>query len=58
VNCPPSQVLPPLAPPDPITPLPFNTITVVRNAGHEVPFFQPVAALDMINRFLKNLPFD
>lgn len=34
----------------------FTTV-VVRNAGHEVPFYQPKHALDMINRFLANKPF-
>jgi len=33
------------------------TALIVRNAGHEVPYFQPQNALDMINRFLSNTPF-
>jgi len=31
---------------------------VIRNAGHEVPFYTPEAALDMLNRFILNKPFD
>eukprot|EP01060_Flectonema_neradi_P024697 TRINITY_DN33592_c0_g1_i1.p1 TRINITY_DN33592_c0_g1~~TRINITY_DN33592_c0_g1_i1.p1 ORF type:complete len:504 (+),score=118.19 TRINITY_DN33592_c0_g1_i1:34-1545(+) len=31
---------------------------VVRNAGHMVPSDQPIWALDMITRFIKELPFD
>jgi len=34
----------------------FTTV-VVRNAGHEVPFYQPKHALDMLNRFLNNKSF-
>jgi vitellogenic carboxypeptidase-like protein len=34
------------------------TQVVVRNAGHIVPFDQPRAALDMITRFVKSIPFD
>eukprot|EP01099_Mayorella_cantabrigiensis_P004724 TRINITY_DN35_c0_g1_i4.p1 TRINITY_DN35_c0_g1~~TRINITY_DN35_c0_g1_i4.p1 ORF type:complete len:205 (+),score=41.21 TRINITY_DN35_c0_g1_i4:25-639(+) len=34
------------------------TNVVVRDAGHEVPFYTPEAALDMLNRFVLNLPFD
>jgi carboxypeptidase C (cathepsin A) len=34
------------------------TTVVVRNAGHEVPFYQPKHALDMLNRFLKNQSFN
>lgn len=30
----------------------------VRNAGHMVPFDQPRAALDMIDRFISGTPFD
>ena len=33
------------------------TNVVVRNAGHEVPFFQPQNALDLFNRFITNKPF-
>jgi carboxypeptidase C (cathepsin A) len=33
------------------------TTIVVRNAGHEAPYYQPVAMLDLINRILDNKPF-
>jgi carboxypeptidase C (cathepsin A) len=34
------------------------TFLVVNNAGHMVPHDQPVNALNMLNRFLKNQPFN
>jgi carboxypeptidase C (cathepsin A) len=34
----------------------FTTV-VVRDSGHEVPFFQPANALAMINNFLFDVPF-
>jgi len=34
------------------------TQIVLRNAGHIVPFDQPRAAFDMINRFVKSQKFD
>jgi len=34
------------------------TYLVVDNAGHMVPYDQPKNALDMLNRFLKNKPFN
>jgi len=34
------------------------TYLVVNNAGHMVPHDQPVNALDLINRFIKNQPFN
>ncbi len=34
------------------------TQVVLRNSGHIVPFDQPRAALDMINRFINSLAFD
>eukprot|EP01102_Stenamoeba_stenopodia_P016417 TRINITY_DN5740_c0_g1_i3.p1 TRINITY_DN5740_c0_g1~~TRINITY_DN5740_c0_g1_i3.p1 ORF type:complete len:472 (+),score=127.60 TRINITY_DN5740_c0_g1_i3:47-1462(+) len=34
----------------------FTTV-IVRNSGHEVPFFQPKNSLDMINRFIYGIPF-
>jgi len=34
------------------------TFIEVLEAGHMVPYDQPEAALDMINRWLKDLPFD
>jgi len=33
------------------------TNLVVRNAGHEVPYFQPQSSLDMFNRFINGQPF-
>lgn len=30
---------------------------VVRDSGHMVPYDQPVRALDMITRFVENIPF-
>jgi carboxypeptidase C (cathepsin A) len=32
------------------------TFAVVRNSGHEVPFFQPASAQDMIRKWIKGLP--
>ncbi len=34
------------------------TQVILRNSGHIVPFDQPRAALDMINRFINSLVFD
>jgi vitellogenic carboxypeptidase-like protein len=34
------------------------TVLVIRNAGHEVPFYQPAAALDMLNHLLSGQPFE
>jgi len=34
------------------------TYLLVDNAGHMVPYDQPKNALDMLNRFLKNMPFN
>ena len=34
------------------------TNLVVRNAGHEVPYFQPKNALDLFRRFVQNIPFN
>jgi len=33
------------------------THVIIRNAGHMVPTDQPRAALDMMNRFIRNQPF-
>jgi carboxypeptidase C (cathepsin A) len=33
------------------------TVVVIRNAGHEVPFYQPQAALDMLDHFLTGKSF-